>query len=144
MKHLNRNGPYPSELDLRGNSADQADYPCCPLPLNNVKVIFFPSLFLTPFRISKTCWLSRGGARGGRCEGEKNKEKAEWMDIDGERGCLITVWLHSPWCIVPELLFPRRDPINAAKWKGVNVSLKEIYAYTHTHCSHTQQWSQRD
>lgn len=32
---------------------------------------FFFFLFLTPFRISKTCWLGRAGARGGRCEGKK-------------------------------------------------------------------------
>lgn len=49
------------------------------------------------------------------------------------------------------VLFPRWDPVNAAEWEGVNVSLKEIYAYTHiqwrathTHtCPHTQQWWQQ-
>lgn len=49
----------------------------------------------------------------GGVKGEKKRRESKWGD--GESGCLITVWLHSPWCIVAELLFPRRDPVNAAK-----------------------------
>lgn len=54
-----------------------------------------------------------GGEKGER-EGRRRKgAESKWGD--GESGCLITVCYKSQMYCTIAVLFPRRDPVNAAK-----------------------------